>query len=279
MFSILPMNLLAGKTADYVITGSWGKSALAEAKREGEIHIPWDGASTKYDRLPKAGELKLTPGAAYVHITSNETIEGVQFLNEPEVGDAPLVADCSSDFLCRPLPMEKYGVVYACAQKNAGPAGLTIVIIRKSLLERSNAKLAGYLNLKTHAENDSMWNTPPTFAIYMFDLVAKWLQETVGGLAAMEKLNRQKAKLLYDAVDETGGFYKPHAQRDSRSLMNVTFRLPSEETEKKFLKQGEARKLTNLKGHRSVGGIRASIYNAQPLAGVEALAKFMRKNA
>jgi phosphoserine aminotransferase len=279
MFSILPMNLLAGKPADYVLTGSWGKSALAEAKREGEIHIPWDGAATKYDRLPKADELKLTPGAAYVHITSNETIEGVQFLSEPEVGDAPLVADCSSDFLCRPLPMEKYGVVYACAQKNAGPAGLTIVVIRKSLLERSNPKLAGYLNLKTHADADSMWNTPPTFAIYMFDLVAKWLQEEIGGLAAMEKLNRQKAKLLYDAIDETGGFYQPHAQRDSRSLMNVTFRLPNDEIEKKFLKQGEARKLTNLKGHRSVGGIRASIYNAQPLAGVETLAKFMREFA
>ncbi|MCA9269103.1 MAG: 3-phosphoserine/phosphohydroxythreonine transaminase, partial [Planctomycetales bacterium] len=277
-FSMLPMNLLRGHSApaSYIITGSWGNSALKEAKREGAVEIAWDGAEHRYDRLPADDELQIRNDAAYVHITSNETIEGVQFLREPNVGQAPLVADCSSDFLCRPLPVEKYGVIYACAQKNAGPAGLTIVVMRKDLLTRGGDDLPGYLNYRSHAEADSMWNTPPTFAIYMFDLVAKWLQDDIGGLANMEARNRKQAQMLYDVVDGAGGFYRPHARPDCRSIMNVTFRLPSDELQKKFLEGAREHKLDGLKGHRSVGGIRASIYNAQPDEGAAALCNFMR---
>ena len=277
-FSMVPMNLLrgSGKSAAYILSGSWGKKAAAEAKREGEVAIAWDGKETNYDRLPSPAP-PISDDAAYVHITSNETIEGVQFATDPDFGSAPLVADCSSDFLYRPLDVTKYGLIYACAQKNLGPAGLTIVIIRKDLLELGDDKLAGYLRYKNHAEADSMWNTPPTFAIYMFDLIAKWLQEDVGGLDAMYQQNQAKAKLLYDVIDATGGFYRPHAQPESRSLMNVTFRLPSDELQDKFLVEAKQSSLSNLKGHRSVGGIRASIYNAQPVEGVTALRDFMQE--
>jgi len=275
-FSMVPMNLLrgTGKTAQYIITGSWGKKAVAEARREGEVAVAWDGQSSNYDRLPPA--LSINDDAAYAHITSNETIEGVQFPAEPDVGAAPLVADCSSDFLYRPLPVEKYGLIYACAQKNLGPAGLTIVVIRKDLLERCSDELPGYLNYKNHADADSMWNTPPTFAVYMFDSVAKWLQDEIGGLDAMHRQNQAKAKMLYDVIDAAGGFYRPHAQPEARSLMNVTFRLPSDALQEQFLAEAKRHNLVNLKGHRSVGGIRASIYNAQPVAGVEALRDFMQ---
>lgn len=277
-FSMVPINLAkgTGRPASYILTGAWGVKAIEEAAREGEVHIAWDGESTAYDRLPTAGDLQINSSAAYMHFTSNETIEGVQFLAEPEVGDVPLVADCSSDFLCRPLPVEKYGLIYACAQKNAGPAGLTVVIMRKDLLERGDDNMAGYLRYKNHADHDSMWNTPPTFAIYIFDLVAKWLQDDIGGLAAMERQNRAKAQMLYEVIDESVGFYRPHSQPDSRSIMNVTFRLPSNELQEKFLAGAKAHRLMNLKGHRSVGGIRASIYNAQPVEGVEALRDYMR---
>jgi phosphoserine aminotransferase len=193
------------------------------------------------------------------------------------VGDAPLVADCSSDFMCRPLPIEKYGLIYACAQKNAGPAGVTVVIVRKDLMELADDSLPGYLIYRNHAEEDSMYNTPPTFAVYVMGLVAKWLQESVGGLEAMEAHNRKKAALLYDVIDQSGGFYKGHAQKEDRSLMNVTFTLPSEEAEKRFLAESAAQDLKSLAGHRSVGGIRASIYNAMPLEGVEKLRDFMER--
>jgi phosphoserine aminotransferase len=226
--------------------------------------------------LPKAGELKLTPDAAYVHITSNETIEGVQFATEPDVAGLTLVCDASSDFLHRPLPIARYGLVYACAQKNAGPAGVTIVIMRQELLERSQDSLPGYLSYRVHAKEDSLWNTPNTFGIYMFDLVARWLQEEIGGLENMYQRNRSKAQLLYDVLDASQGFYRGHSQPECRSVMNVTFRLPTEELEKKFLAEAEQNALSQLKGHRSVGGIRASIYNALPVAGVETLRDFMR---
>lgn len=277
-FSMVPINLLRGAPgpADYIITGSWGNNALGEAKREGDVHIAWDGAATGYDRLPPPEQIQLSTGAAYVHITTNETIEGVQFQQTPDLGDALLVSDSSSDFLSRPLPVEQYGLIYACAQKNAGPAGLTIVVIRKDLLDRSDKNLPGYLNYKTHADKDSMWNTPPTFAVYMFDLVARWLQDEIGGLAAMERRNREKAKMLYEVIDEAGGFYRPHAQPQARSQMNVTFRLPGDEMQQRFLAEAAEHRLMNLKGHRSVGGIRASIYNAQPVEGVTALRDFMR---
>jgi phosphoserine aminotransferase len=277
-FSMVPMNLLPGSRApaQYLLTGSWGKHALAEARRAGDVHVCWDGQESGYDRLPSAGELAVEPDSAYLHFTSNETIQGVQFPAEPEVGDLPLVCDASSDFLSRPVPIERYGIFYACAQKNAGPAGVTIVIIRRDLLTRSDADLPGYLNYRVHAENDSLWNTPPTFGVYMVGLVARWLQEEIGGLQAMQERNVAKARLLYDVIDASDGFYAGHAQPACRSSMNVTFRLASAELEQRFLAEAAQRELCSLKGHRSVGGIRASIYNAMPREGVEALRDFMR---
>jgi len=278
-FSMVPINLLRGQEqpAEYLVTGSWSKMALEEAKREGKVNVPWDGKATNFDRLPKAGELKLNPAASYVYCCSNETIQGVQFKEEPATGGAPLVCDASSDFLHRPLDISKYGLIYACAQKNAGSAGVTAVIIREDLVARSQDNLHGYLSYKNHVKEDSLFNTPPTFAIYLMKLVLEWLRDEVGGLAKMHERNKQKAKLLYDVIDASGGFYRGHAQPEVRSLMNVTFRLPSEQLEKEFVKEGEDRGLDGLKGHRSVGGIRASIYNAMPVEGVEQLAAFMKE--
>jgi phosphoserine aminotransferase len=275
-FSMVPMNLLRGQpgAAQYILTGSWGKYALAEAKREGAVETVFDAKATNYDRLPLPSELALDPKASYVHLTSNETIQGVQF-QEDLVSPAPLVADCSSDFLYRPMDVSRYGLIYACAQKNAGPAGVTVVIIRKDLLERCEDTLPGYLNYKNHVSEGSMWNTPPTFAIYVLGLVAQWLEETIGGLDQMLTINRQKAALVYDAVDRYPNLYHGHAQQGARSLMNVTFRFAHEELEKQFLQGASAVGLDSLKGHRSVGGIRASIYNAMPMAGAQALADYM----
>lgn len=265
-FSMVPLNLMQGQPQppDYLVTGSWSKMALDEAKREGQINVAWDGKATNFDRLPKAAEFKLNPAAPYVYLCSNETIQGVQFAAEPATGNVPLICDASSDFLHRPLPIEKYGLIYACAQKNAGPAGVTAVIIRDDLVSRSSADLHGYLSYANHVKEDSLYNTPPTFAIYLMKLVLEWLRDDVGGLAKMHAKNKEKAQLLYDAIDGSNGFYRGHAQPDCRSLMNVTFRLPSEDLEKRFVKEGEDRGLDGLKGHRSVGGIRASIYNAMP---------------
>ncbi len=277
-FSMIPMNLLRGQKhpAQYVITGTWGKSALEEAVREGSVEVLWDGKSTNYDRLPKPGAFQVNPDAAYVHITNNETIQGIQFYSEPDVAGAPLVCDSSSDFMYRPIDIPKYGLMYACAQKNAGPAGVTVVIIKRDLLERSSKDLPGYLSFKNHSSADSMWNTPPTFAVYVLGLVAKWLEETIGGLEAMFQINQKKAALLYDVIDAFPEFYRGHAQQEDRSLMNVTFRLPDEATEKDFLKGATSASLEALKGHRSVGGIRASIYNAMPMEGAATLAAFMK---
>jgi phosphoserine aminotransferase len=282
-FSMVPMKLLGrGQAADYIITGSWGNYALAEAKKVGETRVAWDGKSTNYDRVPDRAELNLEPQAAYVHYTVNETIQGVEFQSEPEVGDVPLVCDASSNFLSRPVNIRKYGLFYACAQKNAGPSGVTVVIIRKDLLKRSEPSLPGYLNYDLHAENDSMWNTPATFGIYVLKLITEWLLNDVGGLEVMHRRNADKARLLYEELDHSGGFYAGHARPKDRSLMNVTFRLPSDELTNQFVAEAKKRDLTELKGHRSVGGIRASIYNAMPMAGVEALRDFMvefrRKN-
>lgn len=276
-FSMVPVNLLRGASepADYILTGSWGKNALAEATKEGDVRVAWDGKETNYDRLPPAGEMELNPQAAYVHFTSNETIQGVQFPEEPETGGAPLVCDASSDFLHRPLDISKYGIVYACAQKNAGPAGVTVVIIRDDLLERSDDSLPGYLNYATHAKADSLWNTPPAFGVYMVGLVARWLQNEIGGLDKMYAINCDKAKMLYEAVDSSDGFYIGHAQPECRSVMNVAFRMNSQDLDKKFLDEAADKGLSTLKGHRSVGGIRASIYNAMPVEGVKALYDFM----
>jgi phosphoserine aminotransferase len=276
-FSMIPMNLMGGgrRICDYIVTGSWSKYAAQEAVKFGEARVVWDGKPTNYDRLPAPPELRLDAKAAYVYYASNETIQGVQFATEPNVEPVPLVCDASSDFLSRPVDVRKYGLLYACAQKNAGPAGLTVIIIRKDLLERSSDKLPGYLNFQIHAEAQSLWNTAPTFPIYVLMLVTKWLITDIGGLANMAETNRGKARLLYDVIDQSDGFYVGHSQAGCRSTMNVSFRLPSDELTTQFVTQAEDRGMTDLKGHRSVGGIRASIYNAMPVAGVERLRDFM----
>lgn len=280
-FDMVPMNLTPeGKSADYIVTGSWSKMALDETKKTGTTARGiYDAKATNYDRLPTKGDLQVDPNASFAYFTSNETIQGVQFLDEPQVGDVPLVCDASSDFMCRPLPMEKYGLIYSCAQKNSGPAGVTIVIIRDDLLARSSDKLPTMLNYAAYAKEKSLLNTPPVFAIYIVMLVTRWLMKDIGGLDKMYDHNKRKAKLLYDVIDASNGFYTGHAQKDCRSLMNVTFKLKDDETQKRFIKGAEAIGLHYLPGHRSVGGIRASIYNAMPIEGVETLAKYMTEFA
>ena len=253
--------------------------ALQEAVREGTARAAYNSKPHNFDRLPEAGQLELNPDARYVHVTSNETIQGVQFQQEPDTGKVPLVADTSSDFLSGPLDIERYGLIYACAQKNAGPAGVTIVIIRDDLLGKIADGLPTMLDYRSFVKENSLINTPPVFGIYLVMLITRWLLSDVGGLAAMHEINRRKAKLLYDVIDESRGFYRGHAQPNSRSLMNVTFRLPDDDTQNEFLKQAKALGLVELKGHRSVGGIRASIYNAMPMEGVEKLRDFMRQFA
>jgi len=276
-FSMLPMNFLRGtdKPADFVVTGTWGTKGKEEAQKEGKVNVAWDGKSHNYSYLPIASELKLSPNAAYTHVTSNETIQGVQFPTDPIFGTAPLICDSSSDFMCRPIDLAKYDVLYACAQKNAGIAGVTVVLLKDEMLERIPSGLPSTLDYKLIAKNDSLYNTPPVFAIYMLMLVCRWLKNDVGGLANMQKRNREKANLLYDVLDKSNGYYQGHARADCRSLMNVTFRLPSEEIETKFISEAKTHKLIDLKGHRSVGGIRASIYNAMPVEGVKTLSEFM----
>jgi phosphoserine aminotransferase len=274
-FSMVPMNFLpADASADYVLTGSWGKKALKEAKKLGAVNIAATMADGGFTRVPSRDEMSLSPHAAYVHITSNETIEGVQWKREPNVGDVPIVCDSSSDILSRELDVNKYALIYAGAQKNMGPSGVTLVILRDDLLQRIPENLPTMLDYRIHVENKSLYNTPNTWGIYIMDLVCKWLQDQ-GGLAGMERLNDEKAQLLYEAIDATD-FYRGHADVDCRSTMNVTFRLPAEELDKKFVAEATAQGLDGLKGHRSVGGIRASIYNAFPRAGVEALVSFMK---
>lgn len=275
-FSMVPLNLMPPKNkADYIVTGSWSKKAVKEAKRVGTVNIVASTEEENFKRIPKQEELKLDPDAAYVHYTSNNTIYGTEWHYVPEVGNVPLVCDMSSDIFSRPVDVSKFGLIYAGAQKNLGPAGVTIVIIREDLLERSQDSLHTMLNYKIHAENNSLYNTPPVFAIYIVGLVAKWLLN-LGGLEAIAKINDEKAKLIYDAIDNSNGFYKGHAEKDSRSKMNITFRLPSEELEKKFVKEATEQGLVGLKGHRSVGGLRASVYNAFPIEGAKALVEFMK---
>ena len=274
-FSMVPMNFLpADGSAEYVLTGSWGKKALKEAKKVGAVNVAATMADGGFTRVPSRDEMSLSSHAAYVHITSNETIEGVQWKREPNVGDVPMVADMSSDILSRAVDVSKYGLIYAGAQKNMGPSGVTVVILRDDLLQRIPENLATMLDYRVHVENKSLYNTPNTWGIYILRLVCKWLLEN-GGLSAMERENEAKARLVYEAIDATD-FYRGHADVDCRSSMNVTFRLPAEELEKKFVAESTAQGLDGLKGHRSVGGIRASIYNAFPRAGVEALVSFMK---
>jgi len=275
-FAMVPMNLLAADaTADYLVTGVWASKAADEAKKIGKVHVAATTKAEQFSRVPRAEEIVLTPGAAYVHMTSNNTIYGTEWKELPDVGDLPLVSDTSSDMFSRPLDVARHALIYAGAQKNMGPAGVTLVLIREDLLARSPASLPVMLSYAVHAQNGSLYNTPPVFAIYMLGLVIRWLIEQ-GGLQAVAATNERKAGKLYAEIDRSG-FYKGTAQRDSRSLMNVTFRLGTEELEKQFVKEAEKAGLDGLKGHRSVGGIRASIYNAFPEAGVDALADFMKE--
>jgi phosphoserine aminotransferase len=271
-FAMVPMNLGAG---GYVVTGSWGAKALAEAVRLRSAAARWDGRDEGYVRVPPAGALEAAPGDAYLHITANETIEGVEWPSGAEPDAPVLVCDTSSDFLSRPVPVARYGLLYAGAQKNAGPAGVTVAIVREDLLAEIPDGLPQMLDYRTYAEHGSMFNTPPVFAIYIVALVTRWLRDEVGGLAAQEARNREKASLLYERIDASGGLYRGHAVADSRSTMNVTWRLPTPELDARFVTEAAAEGLVELKGHRSVGGIRASIYNAMPLEGVHALAAFM----
>jgi phosphoserine aminotransferase len=277
---MVPLNLLApGESADYILTGSWSKKAIKEAKKVGAIGTAFTGEPDNFSRVPDPKELKLSPKAAFVHLTSNETIHGVEFHALPDVGGVPLVVDTSSHMLSRPLDIKKYALIYAGAQKNIGPAGCTLVIIRDDMLKKAQAnpayeKLPIMLQYGPHVEDKSLHNTPPAFAIYIMNLVGRWLLG-LGGLEAMEKINVRKAEKLYAEIDRTG-FYKGHAQKGSRSRMNVTFRLPNEDLEAKFVKESKAAGLDGLKGHRSVGGLRASIYNAFPEPGVDALVSFMQ---
>ncbi len=274
-FCMVPMNLLgAGDTADYVNTGTWSTKAIKEAKLLGKsIKVVASSEEGNFAYIP--GSIPFSADAVYAHITSNNTIKGTQWDRFPETGGVPIVADMSSDIFSRPLEMEKFGLIYAGAQKNMGPAGVCLVVIRDDLLARTPGDIPTMLRYTTHAEKNSMYNTPPCFAIYTVQLVLKWLEETIGGLDRMAQLNRKKAGLLYDCIDQ-GGFYRGTAQKESRSLMNVTFRLPSEELEKTFVTEAQKSGLGGLKGHRSVGGCRASIYNPTPLAAVEALVGFMQ---
>jgi phosphoserine aminotransferase len=275
-FATLPANLRpAERSADYVVSGHWSKAALKEAQKSGRARVAGSTEASAFDRVPAQGELDLDPGAAYLHFTSNNTIYGTQWASPPEPPPGvPLVCDASSDALSRPIDASRYGLLYAGAQKNLGPAGVTVVVVRKELLERTPGGLPAMLDYRLMAESRSLHNTPPTFAIYVVGLVLEWLLGT-GGLAEAGRRNEAKAALLYEAIDGSGGFYRGHAQPGSRSRMNVTFRLPSEELEKAFLKEAQGEHLDGLKGHRSVGGLRASIYNACPVESVAALAGFM----
>ncbi len=274
-FTMVPMNFLStDQKASYVLSGSWSEKAFKEAKFFG---TPVEAASTKenqYRHIPALPDIQFNEDDAYVHITSNNTIYGTQWKDYPNTGNVPLVADMSSDILSKPIDIQKFGLIYAGAQKNLGPSGVTVVIIRKDLLEKANKNIPTMLKYTTHADSNSLYNTPPTFGIYMLGEVLKWV-ESNGGVAAVEKHNELKAKVIYDAIDNSNGFYKGHATPESRSLMNITFRVTDEELEKLFLAEAKAAGFVGLNGHRSVGGCRASTYNAVPLEACEALRDFM----
>ena len=276
-FAMVPMNLLGpGKTACYLNTGTWAKKAIKEAKLFGTVDVAFSSESNNFDRVPAPGDYMIPAEAEYLYFVSNNTIFGTQFQSMPET-DKVMVCDMSSDILSRRIDVSRFGLIFAGAQKNMGPAGCTVVIIREDLLARAPENIPTMLRYKTHADKDSMFNTPPCFAIYAIGLVLKWLKNT-GGLTAIEKMNQDKAALLYQAIDNSS-FYKGHAQKDSRSMMNITFNLPTPDLEAKFVHEATALSLDGLKGHRSVGGCRASIYNAFPREGVEKLVHFMEEFA
>lgn len=276
-FSCVPYNFLtAGKVAAYADTGSFADKAFEEAEKVGQAVKVFSSKEFRYDRVPRPEEIQLPENCAYLHITGNNTIEGTEYFAYPETGSIPLIADMSSEILSRPFPVEKFSLIYGGAQKNIGPAGVVLVIARKDFVAGRSKKLPVMLNYETIMKKNSMYNTPPVFAIYIVGQVAKWLKKQ-GGLTVMEKINREKAALLYGMLDAHPDFYRGRADKASRSIMNVTFNLPTAELEAKFVAEGKTRGLGGLKGHRSVGGIRASIYNAMPLEGCEALAQFMEQ--
>ncbi len=274
-FAMLPMNFLPPDAiADYLMTGAWADKAFEEAAALGKTN---KAASTQADgcrRVPRPDEIRLSPNAAYVHLTSNETIQGIQWHTFPDVGDLPLVADMSSDILSRPFDAGKFALIYAGAQKNLGPAGVTVVLIRESWLAKANKSVPTMLRYATHVKNNSLYNTPPSFGVYVLGLVLQWIDK-MGGLRTMGERNAGKAKTVYDAIDRSAGFYRGHAELSSRSQMNITFRLPSEAQEKQFITESQAAGMVGLAGHRSVGGVRASLYNAVSPEMCQALASFM----
>lgn len=277
-FAMAPMNLRpATVSADYVVTGAWAKAAFKEAGKLGLARLAGTGEPGNFTAIPAAGDLSFDPQAAYLHITTNETIHGLEWPTAPTPpAGVPLVADMSSDFVSRPVDVNQYGLIYAGAQKNLGPAGVTVVILRRDLLARVPTGLPLMLDYKLLAENTSLYNTPPAFTIYVVGLVLRWLRD-LGGLTVMAARNAAKAGLVYSVIDHSGGFFRGHAQPASRSPMNLTFRLPTEDLDKRFAQQAEAQGLSGLKGHRSIGGLRASLYNAFPPEGADALAQFMRE--
>jgi phosphoserine aminotransferase len=278
-FAMIPMNLLAkDQTADYIHTGSWSKKAITEGKFFGNVNIAFDGETVGLTRIPKQSELKLTPGARYVHMTSNNTIKGTQFHSYPDTGSVPLICDMSSDFLWRPFDVKAFGMIYAGAQKNIGPAGVTLVIMRDDVLAQCKDENPTLLKYKTHADKNSLFNTCPCFNIYMVRNVFAHMKEA-GGLAKMEEHNRKKAGLIYGTIDAQPEFFRAPVEKDSRSLMNIVFRLPTEELEAQFVAGGLERRMLGLKGHRSVGGIRISTYNSCPMEAAEKVTEYMREFA
>lgn len=276
-FAMVPMNFLTpGKTANYILTGSWSELALAEAERFGKTRVGGSSQDKKHSYIPELKSLDLGPDEAYVHITSNNTIYGTQWQEFPDTKEVPLIVDMSSDILSKRLDVNQFGLIYAGAQKNLGPAGVTVVIVRQDMLDSIGGELPTMLNYNTHAVKNSMFNTPPTFGIYLLGKVLAWV-ERFGGVDAVQRQNQLKAKMLYDAIDHSHGFYKGHAEKQSRSLMNVTFNLASKELEEKFLSEAKKAGFVGLAGHRSIGGCRASIYNAVPVESCEALREFMLK--
>lgn len=273
-FSMIPMNYLA-KSCDFTLTGTWSKKACADAKKIGSVNVLFDGSENKYTDLPDPSTIKPSSGSSYVHITSNETIQGVQWKDWPETGGVPLIADMSSDIMSRAIPVEKFDLIYAGAQKNLGPAGLAVVIIKDDMIEKSNENLTAYLNYKIHADNNSLYNTPPVFPIYAFNKVLHWVEKQ-GGMKAIEQLTKQKADILYNAIDSSNGYYKCPVQKEFRSQMNVVFTLPNADLDAQFIAEAAESGMVALKGHRSIGGCRASIYNAMPVEGCQRLADFMK---
>ena len=276
-FAMIPTAFLKqGMTADYILTGSWANKAYSDGKAVGTVNAAWDGKSENYTRIPAREELKLTDGAAYVHMCANETIGGIQWPYFPDTGNVPLIADMSSEIMSRPLPWDRLDMVYAGTQKNLAPAGMGFVVISDRLAQQARRDVPAYLRYDQHIDKNSLYNTPPSFVVWMTGLTLKWIK-SIGGLAEIERRRDEKAGMLYRLIECSGGYYSNPVDKDSRSPMNIVWRLPSEELEKKFIAEAEAEGLSGLKGHRSVGGCRASVYNAMPVEGVQALISFMKQ--